>query len=67
MSPTMFVYDAIKNCKAHLGANYSGRYGMLKRTDNPSAIGYDPEMDISPELSPNAASYFHSIIFILEC
>ena len=34
---------------------------MSKRPKNPFAMGYGSNMDASPELSPDAASYFQSI------
>ena len=48
------------------GGNYNGRYKMPKRAGNPFALRYDPEMDVSPKLSSDIASYFHSIIGIFR-
>ena len=42
------------------------RYKMPKKAENPFKMGYDPELDTSPELDPNAASYYLTIICILR-
>ena len=39
---------------------------MPKKAENPFKISYDPELDISPELDPDAASYYLTIIGILR-
>ena len=58
MSPIKYVHEAARNCKAHLAANYNGRYRLPNRAENPFKVGYDPELD--------AASYFQTIIIILR-
>ena len=47
-------------------ANYSGRFRAPKQTDNPFKIGYDPELDVSQELEPDAALGFQSVSGILR-
>ena len=37
---------------------------MPKKAQNPFKMGYDPEMDTSPELDPDAISYYLIIIGI---
>ena len=39
---------------------------MGKKTKNPFKMGYDPELDTSPELDPDAASYYLMVIGILR-
>ena len=39
---------------------------MPKKAGNPFKMGYDPELDTSPELDPNAASYYLTIIGVLR-
>ena len=48
MSSTKYVSEAARNCEAHLVANYSVRYKMPNRMENPFATVYDPETDIYP-------------------
>ena len=39
---------------------------MPKMAENPFKMGYDPELDTSPELDPDAGSYYLTIIGILR-
>ena len=39
---------------------------MPKKAENSFKMGYDPELDISPKLDPDAASYYLTIIGILR-
>ena len=39
---------------------------MSKKAENPFKMSYDPELDTSPELDPDAASYYLTIIGILR-
>ena len=55
-----------RTCAAHLWANVSGRYRLSKRADHPFKIGYDPELDISPALEPDALSCFQTVINVLR-
>ena len=38
---------------------------LPKKADNSFKMGYDPELDASAELDPNAVSYYLTIISIL--
>ena len=58
MSPTRYVQEAISNCKMYLSSNYGGKYKIPKKAKNPLKMGYDQESDTSPELDPDAASYY---------
>ena len=49
MCPIKYVHDAVRNGEAHLPSI------LPKRADNPSKMGYDPELGVSPELEPDAA------------
>ena len=39
---------------------------MPKKAQNPFKMGYDPELDTSPELDPGTTSYYLTIISILR-
>ena len=43
----------MKNCKALLEANYSGRF-QPKRVENRFMARFDPELDMSVEIDHNA-------------
>ena len=38
-------------------ANFSSRFRLSERAGNPFKMGYDPKLDNSPELKPDAATY----------
>ena len=65
MSFTKYVHEAVRNCAAHLSTQCSGKYKMPKKAYNPFKMGYDLELDTSPELDHEAASYYLTIISIL--
>ena len=56
MSPIKYDCEAVRNCKVHVIANYSGRYRLPKRADNPFKIVYDPELDMRLKLEPDRIS-----------
>ena len=39
---------------------------MPKKAENPFKMGYDPELDTSSELDPDAASFYLTIIGIIR-
>ena len=66
MSPAKYVCEAVRNRKVHLFFNYGGKYKISKKAKNPFKMCYDPELDTSPELDPDASSYHLTIIGILS-
>ena len=66
MSHTRYISEAVSNCKAHPSSSYGGKYRLPKKAENPFKIGYDPELDISPELNSDAVSYYLTFIGILS-
>ena len=47
-------------------ANYSGKFKLPRRAENSYKMGYDLELDVSPELGTNAVSYMQSITGIIR-
>ena len=66
MSPIKYVHEAVRNCAVHLLTKYGGKYKILKRGENPFKMGYDSELNTHPELDPDTASYYLTIIGILR-
>ena len=66
LSPSKYVHQAIRNCKTHSKENFDGRYALLKKAENPFCMSYEPELDDSTPLDPNAASYFQTIIGVMR-
>ena len=54
------------NCKKHLKPNYDGRYVLLTQAANPFVMGFEPELEETPALDPDQASYFESIIGVMQ-
>ena len=65
MSPFKYFSVAVRNCAVHLAANYGGRFEVPKKAENPCKMGYGLELETSPELDPDAASYYLTIVDIL--
>ena len=53
MSSIKYVGEAVRNCAVHFSSNYGVKYMMFKKAENPFKMGYDPELDTSPELVPD--------------
>ena len=66
MSPTKYIREEVRNCTVHLSSNYGGKYRLPKKAENPFKMGYNPALDTIPELDPDAASYYLTIIAILR-
>ena len=50
-----------ESCIVYLFSNYGFEYRMPKKAQNPFKMGDDPEFDTSPELDPDATSYYLSL------
>ncbi len=66
MSPAKYIKEAVSNCKKHLKLNYDGRCVLPTQAANPFVMGYEPELDETPALDPDRASYFHFIIGVMQ-
>ena len=66
MCPAKYVHETVRNCALHLSSNYCGNYRMLKMADNLFKMGYDPELNTSPELDSEATLYYLTNICILR-
>ena len=66
MSPAKYVQETVRKFAVHLSSNYGVKYRMPKKTKNPFEMGYDPGMDTSPELDPDAVSHSLIVIVILR-
>jgi hypothetical protein len=66
MSPAKYIKEAVSNCEKHLKTNYDSWYAMPTQAANPLVMGYEPEIDETPALDPDQASYFQSIIGVMQ-
>ena len=62
-SSSQYVQNAVKNVEQYLSKK---GLQLKQRASSPLMRDYRPELDISPELSPEDASYYHSLIGILR-
>jgi hypothetical protein len=65
MSPSKYVQEAVKNVKSYLQEKEPGR-PWPKKAPTPFAKDYRPEMDISPTLGVEDATYYMSQIGVLR-
>ena len=61
MSLVKHIWEAARNFATHLAENDDGRFNQPKKAGNQFKMGYDPELNASPELDPDAASYFQML------
>ncbi len=66
MSQSNYIKEAVSNCEKHLKSNYDGWYVLPTQAANPFVMGYEPELDDTPALDPDRASYFQSIIGVMR-
>ncbi len=60
------VQEAVKNCKDYVSEHLPPQYRLPKLAPNPFSTKYEPGIDVSPELDPDLASYFQSLIGIMR-
>jgi hypothetical protein len=65
LSPSKYVQEAVRNVKEYLAKEYDGRL-LDKRASTPYPTDYRPELDISPELGAEEATYYQSQIGVLR-
>ena len=66
LSPSKYIQESVRNCENHLKDNFDGKYSLTKNAPNPFAMGYDPDIDITPECEPEEASYYNSLIGMMR-
>ena len=66
LGPSKCVQEAVSNVEKRVKTDFGDRFEMTKYAPNPSPLDYDPDTDVSAELSAEDASYFQSIIGILR-
>ncbi len=64
LSPSKYVQEAMRNCKKYIGENLPKFYQLTWLAPNPFPTDYRPELDVSPELPPEHASYYQSLMGI---
>ena len=64
-STTQYMQAAIKNVEAYISNNATGQWKLQAKAETPLRATYRPELDLSPEMGHEDASYYQSLIGIL--
>ncbi len=65
IGPSKYVRETVKNCKDYISEHLLPQYRLPKLAPNPFLAKYELGIDVSPELDPDLASYFQSLIGIM--
>ena len=65
MSSSKYIQAAVQNVKDYFDKAYPGRT-FARRASAPMPHGYEPELDVSPELDVDAAAFYQSQIGVLR-
>jgi hypothetical protein len=62
-STSQYVHEAVRNVEKYLSAR---SMKLMKGATSPLSANYGPELDTSPELGPDEATYYQSLIGVLR-
>jgi hypothetical protein len=60
------VRAAVQNVENFIANDETKRWNLPNKTENPLCRSYRTELDVTPELSPQEAAYYQSLIGILR-
>jgi hypothetical protein len=60
------VRAAVQNVEDFLAKDERKRWKLPNKAETPLCTSYRPELDVTPELSPQEAAYYQSLIGILR-
>jgi hypothetical protein len=63
---SQYVRAAVANVETYLAKQKVMKWKLPKTAETPMQTSYRPELDVSPELGPNEASYYQSLIGVLR-
>ena len=66
LSPSKYVWEAVKNCEEFLKTNFDGKFSLPKSAPNAFVQNYEPEIDVSEPLDPDRASYYQTLIGVMR-
>ncbi len=66
ISPSKYFREAVKNYKDYLSKHMPPQYRLPKVAPNPFLTKYEPGIDVSPKLDLDIASFFQSLIGIMQ-
>ena len=65
-SSSQYVQSAIKNVEGYVGKPENSHLKIPSKAETPLMTSYRPELDVSPELTPQDSAYYQSLIGILR-
>ena len=65
-SSAQYVHAAVNNVEDYIKRNDDSRYKMPRKAETPLTTTYRPELDVTPELGPQDAAYYQSLIGVLR-
>jgi hypothetical protein len=65
-SPSKYVWASVDTVTKYLTNLGDARWSMPKKASNPFPGDYEPEMDTTPTLNPELASWYASLIGMLR-
>ncbi len=66
ISPSKYVRELVDNCKDYISKHLPPHYWLPKLAPKLVQTKYEPGKDMSPELDPDLASYFWSLIGVMH-
>ena len=64
-SLSQYVQSSIKNVEEYIGKSENSHLKILSKAETPLTTSYRPELDVSPELTPQDSAYYQSLIGML--
>jgi hypothetical protein len=65
-SSSQYVRAAVQNVEDFIAKDETKRWKLSNKAETPLRTSYRPELDVTPELSPQEAVYYQSLIGILR-
>lgn len=65
-SSSQYVQAAVKNVEEYLAKPENCKWKIPSKAETPTQTTYRPELDVSPELSPEESAYYQSLIGVLR-
>ena len=65
-STSQYIQSAVRNVEEYLRKRGDGQWSLPAKAETPIQSTYRPELDVSPELDAEDASYYQSLIGVLR-
>ena len=65
-SSSQYVQSAVKNVEEYVAKSENSHLKIPSKAETPLMTSYRPELDVSPELTPQDSAYYQSLVGILR-